>query len=292
MQGRLSVWRAGKGFAERPVLGWGPENFLVAYGRHAAGYAAAAEAHDYAHNKPVEVAATTGAAGLAVWVALWGLAVPLRAARAMAPPEKALAVFASAAVAGHLTQLMLLFDTPAGLLISKPCCSPSRHGSKRRRSPNGGDCACRRCGAARRGNGARRASWAPRRCWRRLRASPPIGPYWPPPMRGTSTSGRFCPGHRRRRRRLPTPRQQLAPPDLRGAGASLAADSHRQSGRRHEAAGLGGPRGRRGGTHRARQLAHRTHPGAALQGRGGHRAQPRRRGAQAPGARARARAQP
>ena len=121
MQGRLSVWRAGlKGFAERPVLGWGPENFLVAYGRHAAGYAAAAEAHDYAHNKPVEVAATTGAAGLAVWVALWGLAlaVPLRAARAMAPPEKALAVFAAAAVAGHLTQLMLLFDTPAGLLIS------------------------------------------------------------------------------------------------------------------------------------------------------------------------------
>ena len=121
MQGRLSVWRAGlEGFAERPVLGWGPENFLVAYGRHAAGYAAAAEAHDYAHNKPVEVAATTGAAGLAVWVALWGLtlAVPLRAARAMAPPEKALAVFAAAAVAGHLTQLMLLFDTPAGLLIS------------------------------------------------------------------------------------------------------------------------------------------------------------------------------
>ena len=121
MQGRLSVWRAGlEGFAERPVLGWGPENFLAAYGRHATGYAAAAEAHDYAHNKPIEVAATTGAAGLAFWVALWGLAltVPLLAARATAPPEKILAVFASAALAGHVTQLMLLFDSPASLLIS------------------------------------------------------------------------------------------------------------------------------------------------------------------------------
>ena len=66
------------------------------------------------------MATTTDSAGLAVRVALCGLAlaVPLRAAGAMAPPEKARAVFASAAVAGHRTQLMLLFDTPAGLLIS------------------------------------------------------------------------------------------------------------------------------------------------------------------------------
>ena len=121
MQGRLSVWRAGlEGFAERPVLGWGPENYLVAYGRHAAGYAATAEVHDYAHNKPVEVAATTGAAGLAVWLAQWGLAlaVPLLAARRAAPPERAVAVFASAALAGHLVQLQFLFDSSTGLLIS------------------------------------------------------------------------------------------------------------------------------------------------------------------------------
>ena len=121
MQGRLGVWRAGlEAFAERPVLGWGPENFLAAYGRHATGYAAATEAHDRAHNQAVEAAVTTGAAGLAAWAALWGLAlaVPVLAARGMALPERAFAVFAAAALAGQLAGLMFLFDTTTSLLAS------------------------------------------------------------------------------------------------------------------------------------------------------------------------------
>ena len=119
VQSRLAAWEAGlKGFAARPALGWGPGNYVTVFGLFGSGYAATAEPHDLAHGKLVEVAATTGAAGLAAWLALWGLALaaPLRAARAMAPPECAFAVFAGAALAGHLVQVQFLFDTVAGTL--------------------------------------------------------------------------------------------------------------------------------------------------------------------------------
>ena len=89
------------------------------FGRHASGYAATSESHDHAHSTFVETAATAGAAGTALWLALWGLAlcVPLRAARAMATHERAFPVFAAAAIAGHLVQLQFLFDTAAGMLL-------------------------------------------------------------------------------------------------------------------------------------------------------------------------------
>ena len=119
VQSRLAAWEAGlEGFAERPLLGWGPGNFIAVFGRFASGHGAFAEPHDQAHGKLVEVAATTGVAGLAAWVALWGLAlaVLLRAVRAMDPPERALALFVAAALAGSLVQLQSLFDTVASTL--------------------------------------------------------------------------------------------------------------------------------------------------------------------------------
>ena len=119
VQSRLAAWEAGlEGFAERPLLGWGPGNFTAVFGRFASGYGAFAEPHDQAHGKLVEVAATAGVAGLAAWVALWGgaLAVLLGAVRAMAPPERALALFVAAALAGSLVQLQSLFDTVASTL--------------------------------------------------------------------------------------------------------------------------------------------------------------------------------
>ena len=120
VQSRFAAWETGmKGFAERPLLGWGPANFEVVFGRHASGYAATSESHDHAHSTFVETAATTGAPGAALWLALWGVAlfVPLRAARAMATHERAFAVFAAAAIAGQLVQLQFLFDTAVGMLL-------------------------------------------------------------------------------------------------------------------------------------------------------------------------------
>ena len=119
VQSRLAAWEAGiEGFAARPVLGWGPENFTAVFGRFASGYGAVAEPHDQAHGKLVEVAATAGAAGLLTWLALWAGAfgVLWRAACGMAPREKAFAAFAGAALIGALVQTQFLFDTAVGSL--------------------------------------------------------------------------------------------------------------------------------------------------------------------------------
>ena len=120
VQSRLASWDAGlRGFVERPILGWGQENFLVVFGRHARGLAATSESHDLAHNKVIEVAVTSGLAGLALWLAQWGLALAvfLRAARPSVP-ERILYLFAAAALAGHLVQVLSLFDTVAGNLVT------------------------------------------------------------------------------------------------------------------------------------------------------------------------------
>ena len=119
VQSRLAAWEAGiEGFAQRPALGWGPDNFGTVFGRFASGYAATQEPHDQAHGKLVEVAATTGALGLAAYVALWS-AVFLtvwRAARRMAARERAFVLFAGAALAGGWVQSQSLFDTAIGSL--------------------------------------------------------------------------------------------------------------------------------------------------------------------------------
>ena len=121
VQSRLAAWQAGlDGFAERPLLGWGPGNYVTVFGLFGSGYAGTAEPHDQAHSVLIELAATTGVAGLAAWLSLWGgaLAVLVLAARAAPPPERALMMFAAAALAGHLVQLQFLFDTAAGTLVS------------------------------------------------------------------------------------------------------------------------------------------------------------------------------
>ena len=121
VQSRLAAWQAGlEGFAARPVLGWGPENFGVVFGRFASGYGAAAEPHDQAHGKGVEVAATTGSLGLVAYLALWAWAfrVLWLSARGAAPRERALVAFVGAAMAGMLIQSQFLFDTTTGSLQS------------------------------------------------------------------------------------------------------------------------------------------------------------------------------
>ena len=121
VQSRLAAWEAGlDGFAERPLLGWGPGNYDTVYGLFGSGYAGTAEPHDRAHSVLIEIAATTGALGLAAWLALWGgaLAVLVLAARAAAPPERALTMFAAAALAGHLAQIQFLFETVGGTLVA------------------------------------------------------------------------------------------------------------------------------------------------------------------------------
>lgn len=119
VQSRLAAWRTGlEGVLERPLLGWGPGNFGTVFGRHASGYGAVIEPHDQAHNQIVETAVTTGAAGLAAYLALWGLAfvVVLRAARSTRGRDRALALFVSAALAAGLLCSQFLFNTAGSAL--------------------------------------------------------------------------------------------------------------------------------------------------------------------------------
>ena len=92
---RFASWEAGlKGFAERPVLGWGPANYMAPFGRHVGAGGADLPTNDHAHNMLVEEAATKGVAGLAAYLAIWALTftVILRAARAAEPREQAFVI--------------------------------------------------------------------------------------------------------------------------------------------------------------------------------------------------------
>ena len=115
-QARQSAWRAGlAGFADRPWLGWGPENFIVVFGRHADGLPSEGHVHDRAHNELIERAVAEGLPGLAGCLALWVFAfcTIVRAAKAQAPGERAFALFVGAALAGYFLTSQLQFDTAA-----------------------------------------------------------------------------------------------------------------------------------------------------------------------------------
>ena len=75
-EARTSVgWRADfaeaglRAFLDRPAFGWGPENFLVAWGRY---NSTDSDISDHAHNKPVEELTTKGVLGLLSYLAVWG----------------------------------------------------------------------------------------------------------------------------------------------------------------------------------------------------------------------------
>ncbi len=116
---RLLGWQAGlRGFAERPLLGWGPENFLVVFGRYVSKDGEKMTVHNRAHSQIVEELATKGALGLLGYLAVWGftLFVLIRAARRLEPGEQALTLFVGAALVGYFAQSQTLFDSPVSCL--------------------------------------------------------------------------------------------------------------------------------------------------------------------------------
>ena len=110
---RRLAWGAGlDGFAEKPWLGWGPENFVVVFGRYTTGFGIKTEIHDYAHNKLIEEAATKGLLGLVCHLALWlfVLHVIWRSVRNGAAPDRVFAVFVGAALVAFFVQQQALVD--------------------------------------------------------------------------------------------------------------------------------------------------------------------------------------
>ena len=104
---RWFAWQAGlAGFVDKPLFGWGPEHFLVPFGRYASESARFVEPHADAHNVFVEKLATEGLPGLAFTIALWLVAgaVVWRAGTAAPAGDRAFVLGIGTALACYLVQ--------------------------------------------------------------------------------------------------------------------------------------------------------------------------------------------
>ena len=105
-----------QGFAARPLLGWGPENFTIAYDRYVTSEIVAQEviSFDQAHNKLIEELTTKGILGFLGYVSVWAYLLWVIARRVREQDSRAqiFTMFAGAALAGYFSQNLFLFDTP------------------------------------------------------------------------------------------------------------------------------------------------------------------------------------
>ena len=117
IRGRIESQRTGfQSVADRPVFGWGPENYSVAYDRHISVETSTTlrESFDQAHNKLLEELVTRGVVGLLAYLAIWAyvfVAVVRRAMR-QAAREQLFTMLIGAALLGYFVQNLFLFDTP------------------------------------------------------------------------------------------------------------------------------------------------------------------------------------
>ena len=110
VQTRLAAWdAAAQGFLERPVFGWGPDNYVVVLGRHGSELGAEMRIHDNAHGRLAEELATKGSVGVLSHLAIWAglLIVGLRTARRMGGTECIVLVFAGGALVGHFAYALV-----------------------------------------------------------------------------------------------------------------------------------------------------------------------------------------
>ena len=116
-RGRINSALIGlRGFADRPVLGWGPENYTIAYDKHLTPEIASisTESFDQAHNKIIEELTTKGFLGFAGYMAIWlyMLFIVVRRARVQSPDAQLFTLFIGAALGAYFVQNLFLFDTP------------------------------------------------------------------------------------------------------------------------------------------------------------------------------------
>lgn len=108
-----------KGFAERPLLGWGPENYLIVYGRYyTVEEGVTTPVFDQAHNKPLEELTTKGILGFASYLVLWAALMWIiqKVVRKQEANIQIFILFIGAALVGYFVQNLFLFDTPATVM--------------------------------------------------------------------------------------------------------------------------------------------------------------------------------
>jgi hypothetical protein len=107
-----------KSILERPIVGWGPENYIVPYGRYYVEGTSSLEVLDQAHNKPIEELVTKGMLGLISYLAIWFLIfrIALQRAKNENQPNQIFILTVAAALASYFVQNLFLFDTPVASL--------------------------------------------------------------------------------------------------------------------------------------------------------------------------------
>ena len=119
ISGRVAGAQAGLlAYGEKPILGWGPENFLIAWGKHVDAEAAQRDRFDQAHNKLIEELTTKGILGfvsyMLVWLAMaWAM---FRSIRRRQGYEQLSLLIIAATMLAYFVQNLFLFDTPVTLM--------------------------------------------------------------------------------------------------------------------------------------------------------------------------------
>lgn len=116
-QGRISSLTLGlKGFTQKPLMGWGPENFTVAYDRYLTPEIAAqsTSSFDQAHNKIVEELTTKGIVGLVFYLGIWvgALYILFNNFKNQNNRYRIFSLLVGSALIGYFVQNLFLFDTP------------------------------------------------------------------------------------------------------------------------------------------------------------------------------------
>ena len=114
---RLNSAQVGlEGWAQKPLFGWGPENFTIAYDRNVTGdiLAKQTQSFDQAHNKLVEELTTKGALGFLSYMSIWlaMLWIFRRRVRSQDRQQQIFTLSIGAALVGYFVQNLALFDTP------------------------------------------------------------------------------------------------------------------------------------------------------------------------------------
>ena len=105
-------------FAERPIFGWGPENFLIAWGKHAEAPSPYYRYFDRAHNRIIEEMAAKGVIGIAAYLLIWAAmarAAILLARRSEGYQQIAVGII-GAAFAAYFVHNLFLFDMAVTLM--------------------------------------------------------------------------------------------------------------------------------------------------------------------------------
>jgi O-antigen ligase len=117
---RLSSGKIGlQAFADRPILGWGPENYSVAFNKYVdADFSKFSIANvTEGHISVVDQLVTRGIVGGLLFLAMWGVVFWRLVRRRRPPREEVIAYAVLGGLVGYFVQNLALFDSPATILI-------------------------------------------------------------------------------------------------------------------------------------------------------------------------------